>query len=53
MCYTMHMEKIDARKLSTGAQQQLRYQAIRLRKQGTTESKAQHKGRYVASLIML
>ena len=30
----MHMEKIDARKLSTGAQQQLRYQAIRLRKQG-------------------
>ncbi len=34
MCYTMRMEKIDARKLSTDAQQQLRYQAIRLRKQG-------------------
>ena len=34
MCYTMQMEKIDARKLSTDAQQQLRYQAIRLRKQG-------------------
>ena len=31
MCYTMRMEKIDARKLSTDAQQQLRYQAIRLR----------------------
>jgi len=30
----MHMEKIDARKLSTDAQQQIRYQAIRLRKQG-------------------
>jgi len=30
----MRMEKIDARKLSTDAQQQLRYQAIRLRKQG-------------------
>jgi transposase len=28
------MEKIDARKLSTDAQQQLRYQVIRLRKQG-------------------
>ena len=28
------MEKIDARKLSTEAQQQLRYQVIRLRKQG-------------------
>jgi len=28
------MEKIDARKPSTDAQQQLRYQAIRLRKQG-------------------
>jgi len=30
------MEKIDARKLSTDAQQQLRYQVIRLRKQGLT-----------------
>lgn len=30
------MEKIDARKLSTDAQQQLRYQVIRLRKQGRT-----------------
>jgi transposase len=30
------MEKIDARKLSTEAQQQLRYQVIRLRKQGRT-----------------
>ena len=30
------MEKIDARKLSTDAQQQLRNQAIRLRKQGRT-----------------
>ena len=28
------MEKIDARKLSTDTQQQLRYQVIRLRKQG-------------------
>ena len=28
------MEKIDARKLSTDAQQQIRYQVIRLRKQG-------------------
>ena len=28
------MEKIDPRKLSTDAQQQLRYQVIRLRKQG-------------------
>ena len=27
----MHMEKIDARKLTTDAQQQLRYQAIRLK----------------------
>jgi uncharacterized protein YerC len=30
------MEKIDARKLSTDAQQQIRYQVIRLRKQGRT-----------------
>ena len=30
------MEKIDARKLSTDAQQELRYQVIRLRKQGRT-----------------
>lgn len=30
------MEKIDARKLATEAQQQLRYQAIRLRKAGRT-----------------
>jgi transposase len=30
------MEKIDARKLSTDAQQALRYQVIRLRKQGRT-----------------
>ena len=30
------MEKIDARKLSTEAQQQLRNQAIRLRKAGNT-----------------
>ena len=28
------MRKIDARKLSTDAQQQIRYQVIRLRKQG-------------------
>jgi transposase len=32
------MEKIDARKLSTDAQQQLRYQVIRLRKQGRKHS---------------
>ena len=32
------MEKIDARKLSTDAQQQLRYQVIRLRKQGRTHN---------------
>ena len=32
----MCMEKLDARKLSTEAQQQLRYQVIRLRKQGRT-----------------
>ncbi len=32
------MEKIDARKLSTNAQQQLRYQVIRLRKQGRKHS---------------
>jgi len=30
------MEKIDARKLSTEAQQQIRNQAIRLRKSGRT-----------------
>ena len=30
------MEKIDARKLSTDAQQEIRYQVIRLRKQGRT-----------------
>jgi len=30
------MKKIDARKLSTYAQQQIRYQVIRLRKQGRT-----------------
>ena len=30
------MEKIDARSLSTDAQQQLRYQAIRLREDGRT-----------------
>jgi transposase len=30
------MEKIDARKLSTDAQQQLRFQVLRLRKQGRT-----------------
>jgi len=32
------MEKIDARKLSTDAQQQVRYQVIRLRKQGRTHN---------------
>jgi hypothetical protein len=32
----MCMEKIDARKLSTDAQQELRYQVIRLRKKGRT-----------------
>jgi transposase len=32
------MEKIDARKLSTDAQQQIRYQVIRLRKQGRKHS---------------
>ncbi len=34
MCHRRHMEKIDARKISTDAQQQLRYQAIHLRKKG-------------------
>ena len=34
------MEKIDARKLSTDAQQQLRYQVIRLRKQGRNITKS-------------
>jgi transposase len=32
------MDKIDARKLSTDAQQQVRYQVIRLRKQGRTHN---------------
>ena len=32
------MKKIDARKLSTDAQQQIRYQVIRLRKQGRKHS---------------
>ena len=32
------MEKIDARKLSTDAQQQIRYQVIRLREQGRKHS---------------
>ncbi len=32
------MEKIDARELSTDAQQQIRYQVIRLRKQGRKHS---------------
>ena len=32
------MEKIDARKLSTDAQQQIRNQVIRLRKQGRKHS---------------
>lgn len=34
LCYRLRMEKIDARKLSTDAQQELRHQAVRLRKQG-------------------
>ena len=34
ICYNACMKKIDARKLSTDTQQQLRYQVIRLRKQG-------------------
>ena len=34
MCYQFIMEKVDARKLNTEAQQQLRNQAIRLRKSG-------------------
>lgn len=34
ICYTTCMEKIDARKLTTEAQQQIRYQVIRLKEQG-------------------
>lgn len=36
MCYAMRMEKIDARKLKTEAQQLIRGQIIRLRKAGKT-----------------
>ena len=34
------MKKNDARKLSTDAQQQIRYQVIRLKKQGRTVKKS-------------
>jgi len=36
MCYEASMEKIDARKLTTEAQQLLRDQVIRLRKAAKT-----------------
>lgn len=38
MFYSQFMEKFDARKLSTDAQQEIRYQVIRLKKQGHKRS---------------
>ena len=38
MLYSQAMENFDARKLSTDAQQELRYQVVRLKKQGHKRS---------------
>jgi len=38
MCYSQSMEKFDARKVSTDAQQEIRYQVIRLKEKGHRRS---------------